>query len=523
MKDPKIILNILSKKKGKIDNLYRYLYIPEFYYAAYNNIHSKSGQMTPASDDSTIDGMPFDKITKLIEKLRDNTYNPTPLKRVNIPKKNGKLRPISIPSFEDKLVQEVIRTILEAIYEPTFSKFSHGFRPNRSCHTALADMQDRFIGTKWWIDCDIKGCFDNINHQRLIQILAERIKEQKFLNLINKFLKAGYIENWKYHKTFSGVPQGTIISPILANIYLDKFDKYMESLINDFKKGKKRETNKNTLALNIRCSCTAARIRKGIQVEKNKERLKRQVKEKNEYARIHGYYNNQDPNFRRLQYIRYADDFVIGIIASKKEAKDIETKIKDFLKDELILELNADKTKLRHNSEKIIFLGYEIFVMKSDVKKVINGKIGLYMPYKVAINFIINNKIGKWVQDKTTGKKKLKGIPRLEMVNDEDLEILQAYNSQIRGLYNYYCMANNVSKLNGFGQISQDSFLRTLATKYKTKCAKLYKNKKYSKQIRNRTIVGITYKDEFKEYFDGPFKCIKTGLKGNPNIDLKIN
>ena len=233
-KDPKVILEILSKFNGNIDNIYRFLYIPEFYKVAYQNIYFKPSQMTPASDESTIDGMSLKRIEKIIQKLKDKTYQPTPLRRINILKKDGDKRPIHIPSFEDKLIQEVIRMILEAIYEHTFSEHSHGFRPKKSCHTALYYMKGKFKGTKWWINCDIHGCFDNINHQILLKILAERIKEQKFLVLINKFLKAGYIENWQYHKTYSGITQGSIISPILANIYLSKFDEYMERVVLDF-------------------------------------------------------------------------------------------------------------------------------------------------------------------------------------------------------------------------------------------------------------------------------------------------
>ena len=197
MLDPKIVLEILSKNNSKVDNIYKYLLNPEFYKIAYQNIYFKPSQMTLASDGSTIDGMSMERINKLIEKLRNKTYQPTPLRRVQILKKNSDKRTISIPSFEDKLVQEVIRMLLEAIYEHTFSEHSHGFRPNKSCHTALKYVQQKCQGTKWWIDCDIRGCFDNINHHILLVTLSERIKEQRFLNLINLFLKAGYIENWQ--------------------------------------------------------------------------------------------------------------------------------------------------------------------------------------------------------------------------------------------------------------------------------------------------------------------------------------
>lgn len=178
--------------------------------------------MTKGTDGKTVDGMSLKRIERLIEQLRNESYQPQPSRRVYIPKKNGKMRPLGVPSFDDKLIQEVIRMILEAIYEGSFSKQSHGFRPNHSCHTALSQIQICFTGSKWFVEGDICSFFDNINHKILIDILRERIADERFLRLICKFLKASYLEEWTYHNTYSGTPQGGLISPILANIYLDK-------------------------------------------------------------------------------------------------------------------------------------------------------------------------------------------------------------------------------------------------------------------------------------------------------------
>lgn len=206
--------------------------------------------MTPGTDGKTIDEMSLDRIQKLIDSLRNETYQPHPAKRTYIPKKNGKKRPLGIPSFDDKLVQEVVKMILEAIYEGFFESTSRGFRPHRSCHTALGMIQKSFAGTKWFIEGDIKGFFDNIDHNVLIGILKERIADERFLRLIRKFLNAGYVEDWKFHKTYSGTPQGGIISPILANIYLDKFDKYINEYAAKFRKGERRTINPDYWRLN---------------------------------------------------------------------------------------------------------------------------------------------------------------------------------------------------------------------------------------------------------------------------------
>ena len=245
MQKAETVLSIL-KQKSKQDESYRYdrvyrnLFNEDFFLRAYQKIHAKQGNMTPGTDGTTIDGFSRKQICQLIELLKWERYQPKPVRRTYIPKKNGKMRPLGIPAFADKLVQEVVRQILEAIYEPIFSDNSHGFRPNRSCHTALYQIKSTCRGTNWVIEGDITGCFDHIDHEILLKILSKKIDDGRFLELIRKFLKAGYLEFNQKYNSLSGTPQGGIISPILANIYLHEFDKFMEVISAEYTKGKQR-------------------------------------------------------------------------------------------------------------------------------------------------------------------------------------------------------------------------------------------------------------------------------------------
>ncbi|MBS6599322.1 MAG: group II intron reverse transcriptase/maturase, partial [Collinsella sp.] len=241
MRNPIHVLKSLEEKasvsNNKYERLYRNLYNPEFYLLAYANIAKSQGSMTQGVDGQTLDNMSLPRINRIIESIRNRTYQPKPAKRKYIPKKNGKLRPLGITSTDDKLVQEVVRMILEAIYEPTFSNNSHGFRPKRSCHTALTQVKKNFTGVTWIVEGDIKACFDNFDHHVLVELLRKRISDEAFIGLIWKFLKAGYMEQWRYHRTYCGTPQGSGISPILANIYLHELDMHMEEYKTAFVKG----------------------------------------------------------------------------------------------------------------------------------------------------------------------------------------------------------------------------------------------------------------------------------------------
>lgn len=470
----------------KYERLYRYLFSEEMFAVAYQRIYAKQGNMTPGTDGKTIDEMSLERIERLIVSLKDESYQPHPARRVYIPKKNGKKRPLGIPSFEDKLVQEVVRLLLEAIYEGHFEGTSHGFRPHRSCHTALGMIQKSFAGAKWFIEGDIKGFFDNIDHNVLISILRERISDERFLRLIRKFLNAGYVEDWKYNKTYSGTPQGGIISPILANIYLDKFDKYIKEYAAKFRKGDRRCINPEYWRLNNKKNWLKQKLQKTSDEQMRKSYLY-EIAQLSKQMLSTPHKDAMDADFRRLQYVRYADDFLISVIGSKSECETIKADITQFMREQLKLELSDEKTLITHAQDKAKFLGYEIFIRKSDAVK--RNKDGvLKRDFNGAVVLTLNSAV---IQKKLTeynalevrnidGKDIWWSKPRRYMTPMKPEDILAQYNAEIRGLYNYYSLAANVSKeCASFAFIMKMSMFKTLGWKLNTSARKV--RQKYQK------------------------------------------
>lgn len=183
------------KSGVRVKHLYRFMtHFTDLWMQAYANIHANAGALTKGVDETTLDGFGEERVIGIMKKLTDGTYAPKPSRRKYIPKANGKKRPLGVPSGDDKLVQEVVRMLLEQIFEPTFSDQSHGFRTRRSCHTALTQVVQKWKGTKWVIDVDISGFYDNINHDRLIEILEKKIDDKRFISLIRQLLEAGYLD-----------------------------------------------------------------------------------------------------------------------------------------------------------------------------------------------------------------------------------------------------------------------------------------------------------------------------------------
>jgi len=464
-----------GKKGAPLERVYRLLYNPELYLTAYGKIYSNAGATTPGTTEETVDGMSQEKIQAIIECIRTERYVWTPTKRVYIPKKNGKKRPLGLPTWSDKLLQEVLRTILEAYYEPQFSDHSHGFRPERGCHTALREIWGKWTGMIWFIEGDISGCFDTIKHDVLLNILRKNIHDERFIRLISNMLNAGYMEDWKFNATLSGTPQGGVISPILSNIYLHTLDEYVETqLIPRWTRGEEKQRNQVYYRLIKRAA--DHRSRGNMEVAKA---LKQQAMQLPSV-------DTNDPDFRRLKYIRYADDFLLGFIGPKAEAEHIKEEIGIFLRDMLKLEMSEAKTLVTHaRTEAAHFLGYEIHTLQEDSqrgrdkRRSLNGKIGLRVPKKV-----VEEKCQKYMRN---GKPK----HRPELMKDSDFTILSTYQAEYRGIVEYYRMAYNLTSLDKLKWIMERSLVMTLAAKFKTTVSNIYRKYQATLETKGKTYKGL--------------------------------
>lgn len=527
MRSPERVLNSLNEHSKdssyKFERLYRILFNEELFYVAYQKIASNGGSTTKGSDGRSIDEMSLARIETLIASLKDESYQPHPSRRVHIPKKNGETRPLGIPAFEDKLVQEVVRMILEAIYEGHFETTSHGFRPKRSCHTALLHIQKTFSGAKWFIEGDIKGFFDNIDHDVLVGILRERISDDRFIRLIRKFLKAGYVEDWTFHNTYSGMPQGGIVSPILANIYLDKLDKYVKEYIRHFDMGTKRRPGKESNDLANERKRTVRKLKK-IKDGTEKAALVARLKAIEQERAAFPSGDEMDGSYRRLKYIRYADDFILGVIGSKEDALRIKEDIKSFLSESLALELSEEKTLITHTGKSAKFLGYEITVTRNNhQRRDVQGRLRRTYGKRVRLNVSMATLRDKLLEygameiKLRNGKEIWKPKCRSGLIFNDDLEILDRYNRETVGFCNYYLIANNCVVLHNFRYIMEYSMYKTFAGKYRSTVRKI--NKKY----RLNKLFTVKYEQKgvikSRTFYKTSFKRRTTAFNGSCDIE----
>jgi group II intron reverse transcriptase/maturase len=489
MREAATVLGVLrerGRRRLPLERIYRLLFNRELYLLAYGRLYSNKGSMTPGPDGETVDGMSLGKIDRIIDALRHERYRFKPVRRTYIPKKDGKKRPLGLPTWTDKLVGEVIRLILDAYYEPTFSGRSHGYRPGRGCHTALSEVRKYWTGTTWFIEGDIADCFGSLDHETMLSIIADDIHDGRFLRLLRNMLKAGYLEDWVYHATLSGAPQGGVVSPCLSNIYLNKLDSFVEKiLIPEYTRGKDRLPNPEYQEIE---RLIARARRRGDRPAMRALRQQRRGTPSKDTA---------DPGFRRLRYVRYCDDHLLGFTGPKAEAEEIKTRIAEFLRDNLKLELSRAKTLITHaRTGAARFLGYEITVQHADHMvgprgRTVNGRIGLRIHRDV-----IKAKSAPFLQ---------RGKPerRTDMVNESDLQIIQTYGAQYRGLVNYYLLAGDVYRLNRLEWVMKTSMLKTLAAKHDSTVTKM--------ADQHKTTIATPY---------GPRRCFEARVERDSRTPL---
>jgi group II intron reverse transcriptase/maturase len=426
------------------------------YLLAYGRIYANHGAMTPGVTQETVDGMSQAKIGRIIDALRHERYRFRPARRVHIPKKNGKTRPLGLPTWSDKLVGEVVRLLLEAFYEPTFSDRSHGFRPGRGCHTALREIAHTWTGTAWFIEGDIADCFGSLDHDLMIETLSEKIHDNRFLRLVRNMLTAGYLEDWRWGATLSGAPQGGVASPVLSSIYLHKLDQFVETvMIPEYTRGDRR--TRNPAYLDLQNQLAKAR-RRGDRAQART--LRRQMVSLPSA-------DPDDPGYRRLRYCRYADDHLLGFAGPKAEAEQIKQRLAEFLHDELKLELSPDKTLITHaRTGAARFLGYEITVQHNSSKttrgrRAVNGQVALRVPREV-----IKAKCAPFLRRGKPAKQK-------GLTNGEDYTIVATFGAIYRGVVQYYLPAGDVHRLHRLCWVMETSMLKTLAGKHRSSASKM--------------------------------------------------
>jgi group II intron reverse transcriptase/maturase len=419
MQSADTVLGVLRERGRRglsLEGIYRQLFNPQLYLLAYGRIYSNKGAMTPGPDAETADGMTMAKIERIIDAVRHERYRFRPVRRHYIPKKDGKQRPLGLPSWSDKLLGEVVRLLLEAYYEPQFSDRSHGYRPGRGCHTALREVARTWTGTSWFIEGDISQCFDRLDSRVMLETLGEKIHDNRLLRLVGQMLAAGYLEDWVWNATLSGVPQGGVLSPCLSNIYLDRLDKFVETiLMPGYNRGVLRRNNPEYRR--VQYALARARARGDHAAVRALQQQQRGLPS----------HDPCDPGYRRLRYVRYADDILLGFTGPKAEAEEIKRQLAQFLQEDLKLELSEHKTLITHASASAArFLGYEITAQHDNRRQTagrrsVNGQIRLRVPADV-----IKAKCSQYMK---------RGQPadRSALMNEEDYAIINRYGAEYRG------------------------------------------------------------------------------------------
>lgn len=514
----KVIRRLNAERDWINSGLYKLLLDEGMYVEAYERIKSKPGNMTPGSDGKTLDSFSMAQIRNLIEQMRDESYQCKPVRTTYIPKANGKLRKLGIPTVTDKIVQEVVLMILEAVYDSPdgayFSENSHGFRRSKSPHTALREIQRKWSGVSWFLEGDIQSCFDDIDHEILVEIIKRKVKDQRFINLIWKILKAGYMDLKRIrHDSLAGTPQGGIASPILANIYMHELDVYVDQLRGELEKGKARRANREYRAI------ADLRQKMAKAGKANTEEYRRLGQQMRSLPSL----DTRDPEFVRIKYVRFADDWLVGVTGSHQLAQEIKDRIKAFLAEKLHLTLSEEKTKITNaRTEEAAFLGYRIrkgrgansqkqkTSRNASARSFKRRSTGMEIVLKAPMSEVLNRL-------KQRGFCNGSGQPthKAGWTTLDDDQIVSRYSAINRGIQEYYRPADNWPELWRIQYILKYSLAKTLALKRKVPITQVMKSRDISVTVKRKDgLAKITF------YQNMDWKVKRDAFSQNPAVDL---
>lgn len=443
-------INCKNNPERIFNDLKGYLKLDNIWFAAYLKIKANNGSKSVGPDNLGINSLTKKRILELKQYVLNNQYEWTGVKRIMIPKpgKPNKFRPLGIPSINDRLVQEVIKMIIEPIFEMNFNDNSFGFRPNRDCQLALKYLNTKMKDSIWFVEGDIKSYFDTIDHKILMSIITKRIQDPIILKLIKTGLKARVFQDNKVFTPEIGTPQGGILSPLLSNIYLDLLDKYMDKIYLEYLGSVKSGNRQKNPVYNL------------LMRTDNKKFVYRHEIPRN---------NPHQADYISVKYVRYADDFLIGVNGSRSLAVEIKDKVSKFLKDELNLILSEEKTQITHISNRIPFLGYlfgrnSYVVRQRYYSKIVNRRITIPTLY------VDMNKVIQRLKEKGFCDGSGKPLPCFRFLRYPQSETNNKINMIIRGLCNWWSIANNRKQATArMAYILRYSIAKVYAAKFKLK------------------------------------------------------
>jgi group II intron reverse transcriptase/maturase len=454
------------------------LKLDSIWFAAYIKLVKNKGSQTPGPDYHIINSLTKQKILELKTAVLSKSFTWIGVRQLMIPKPfvTGKLRPLGIPAINDRLVQEVLRSIIEPIFELDFSNNSYGFRPNRSCHLCLKHINTRMKDSIWYIEGDIKSYFDNIDHSILISLITKRVKDPLIINLIKSGLKARVFT--QFNRTYTpeiGTPQAEILSPLLSNIYLHELDLFMVKISEEYQGHiKPIQRKRNPLQIKL--------LRSSRKSEYYNLRIPSRI--------------SNEVGYRNCKYIRYADDFLVGVIGPREIAIEIRTKIEKFLKEELKIILSVEKTKVTHISKGIPFLGY-LFSRRSIIIR--QRYSGTYYNRKMTIPTLDVNikKVISRLAEAGFCDKDGSPTPAFRFLRLPQSEINTKVNNILRELSEWCSIAGNRKRAIAYvAYIIRYSIAKVYAAKFKMKTvARVFKigRNNLSKPLgtRAKSVIGV--------------------------------